>query len=176
MKSIFALFEDFDNAQQAVQALLQDGFEEEHMNVIVRAGVGKDWLRDNLEHADLHRVDIRKSEEVGHKSARGLVALLGGEQGVPLPGIGDVLAGGELATQIAQNASATWAPEKGFKDILGELNVPDGVADAYHAGINEGGVLFWIRTADDRAAAAANHLRAEAGKHVADYAGNAPLS
>ena len=176
MKSIFALFEDFDNAQQAVQALLENGFEEEEMNVIVRAQIGKDWLRDNLEHADLHRVDVRKSAEVGHKSARGLVDLLGGEQGVPLPGIGDVLAGGELATQLAQNASATWAPEHGFKELLNELNIPEETADAYHNGINEGGVLFWLRTDDDRAAAAANHLRAEAGKHVADFAGNAPLS
>ena len=61
-------------------------------------------------------------------------------------------------------------------DVLGgPSRVGQLVADAYHAGINEGGLLFWLRTDDDRAASAANHLRAEAGRHVADYAGNAPL-
>lgn len=170
MKSIFALYDNYADADQAVNALLEEGFDEDQMNVLVREQIAK----KNLD-VGLHRVDVQKSDEVGRQTVRGLPALLGGEQPVPVPDIGGVLAAGDLATNTAQAASASWAPDTGLQKALMELSVPEDVAAAYRDGINEGGLLLWVRTADDQAPAAANALEMNNGKRVSDYSGNAPL-
>ena len=70
MKSIFAQFDDYQDAEQAVDALVEEGFDEASMNVIVREQLAKRRLDVNL-----HKVDVMKSDEVGSDTARGLTRL-----------------------------------------------------------------------------------------------------
>ena len=170
MKSIFAQFDNYEDAQKAVDALVEEGFDEASMNAIVREQMAKRRLDVNL-----HEVDVMKSDAVGADTARGLTRLLGGQQPVPLPGVGEVLAGGNLATNVAQAASASGATDVGLKEALAKMGVPEETAESYRAAVEGGGVLFWIRVEDERAAEAANLLRAENGRQVSDYAGNAPI-
>lgn len=166
MKTIFGLFETFDSAKEGIDALLEEALDEEQMNVVVREDVAKENLDVNL-----HAVDVRKSDEVGEQTVRGLAHLLGGQQPVHVPDIGDVLAAGELATILAKRASSLMAPDRALAAALQEFSVPDAVAGDYQSGVHEGGLLFWIRLEDGQAAAAANALRTAGATNVSDYSG-----
>lgn len=161
MKTIFALFQSYADAEEAVNGLLEENFDEEQMNVIVR----EDTAKENL-NIDLHAADVRKTDEVGEQTIHGLQQLLGGEQPVHVPDIGPVLAAGELATILSKGASASWAPDQALTAVLEGFGVPGDAAEAYREGINQGGVLIWVRVEDDEAAAAAGALREQNGQHV----------
>lgn len=169
-KTIFALFESYADAEAAVSTLVEEDFSEEEMNVLVREQLAKERLE-----VDLHEVDVKKSAEVGEVAVSGLPRLLGGQQPVHLPGVGDVLAAGDLATVMARSAAATATAEAGLEQALVELNVPEDLAGTFREGVEEGSVLFWIRTEEGQAPAVAGVLRRENGLHVADYAGNEPI-
>ena len=169
-KSIFALFESDADAEAAVRTVVEDDFSEEEINVLVREQLAKERLE-----VDLHEVDVKKSAEVGDVAERGLPRLLGGQQPIHLPGVGDVLAGGDLATVMARSAAATATAEAGLKQSLMELNVPEDLAGTFREAVETGSVLFWMRTEEAQAPAVAGVLRRENGQHVADYAGNVPI-
>jgi hypothetical protein len=164
MKTIFALFQNYADADEAVDALLEEGFDEEQMNVVIR----EDTAKENLD-LNLHQADVMKTDEVGEQTIHGLQQLLGGEQPVHVPDIGLVLAAGDLATLLSTGASASWAPDQALTAALEEFGVPANAAEAYREGINAGGVLTWVRVDDERAAAAAGALRGQNGQHVGEY-------
>lgn len=170
-KTIFALFDNYADAEAALDNLLEHNFTEDDMNVLVREQLAKERMD-----VDLHEVDVEKSDEVGDVTVRGLPQLLGGQQPVHLPGVGNVLAAGDLATLMTRSASSTGAADQGLKQALTEMNVPEDLAQTFREALEQGSVLFWMRTDEERAPAAANLLREENGQYVADYAGNAPLS
>lgn len=170
-KTIFALFDNYPDAKAALDNLLDHDFAEDEMNVLVREQLAKDQMK-----VGLHEVDVKKSDEVGDISVRGLPRLLGGQQPVHLPGVGNVLAAGNLATVMARSASSTGAEAEGLKQALKEMDVPENLAVTFRESLEEGGVLFWMRTDEEKAPEAASVLRKENGQHVADYAGNEPLS
>lgn len=164
MKTIFALFGSYDAAHGAVESLLEREFGESEMNAIALAPT----VKENMD-VDLHAVDVQKSEEVGGKTAQGLAALFGGEQPVHVGEMGDLLAAGELATLMTTRAAATNNGGPPMQEALEEFGVPQDVASEYARGIVEGGVLLWVRTADERAAAAASVLREQKGRGVGVY-------
>lgn len=168
MKSVFALFDTYAACKAAVDALLQAEFEQAEMNVLVDEEFAKAHMDVNLEH-----VAIQATDEVGEKST-GLDILLGVEQPVELPKLGSVYAAGKLATILAKTAAA---PESGnTRDILSieaamdEFGVPR--PQATLTALIDGGLLFWVRTSDERAGKAAELCRLHGGLHVTEYGGN----
>ena len=163
MQSVFALFADYENGKVAVEDLLEAGFEQEEMNAILDAEVAKTHVE-----IDLDRVDIVKSDELDGTRA-GLDVMLGTEQPVGAPGVGDVYAAGELATILVKTASA---PDTGDMEVaLIDFNVAPAMAAAYTEGLVDGGLLFWIRTSDERASEAAEMMRDRGGSHVGSHGG-----
>lgn len=163
MKSIFALFETYEDCEAAVDELLGQGFDDEEMNVVVDEEVAKTHLD-----VDLEAVDLKATDEYGEE-AEGLDIILGTEQPLAIYPLGDVYAAGQLATILAKTAAA---PDTGgFKGALVEFDVPEPVAGAYTEAVVEGAFLFWIRTGDERASEAAQILRVHNGAHVTSHAG-----
>lgn len=160
MKTIFGLFEIYQDAQAIVNELLDQGFPAEEMNVLIQEKVAKEDMQVNLEDAN-----VAVTDEVGEQRLHGLDRLLASQQPVMLPELEEVYAAGELATILAKTAAAPGAADGGLKAALMDFSVPEEVAQAYEAGVKEGGLLFWIRTSDDRAAKATNVLRKQA-QHV----------
>lgn len=167
MKTIFALFDSYAGAGEAVDSLLAEDFAEEEMNALALSPT----VKENMD-VNLHAVDVRKSEEIGGKTVHGLAALFGGEQPVHVRGSGDLLAAGELATLLATRASATNNGDDPLQEALEEFGVPRDTATDYRTGIVDGGVLVWVRTQDERASAAASALRAQHGQGVGAYSGS----
>lgn len=146
MKSIFALQETSKAARDCVDGLLEEGFEESEINVIVQEEVAKGELDLNLTKAN-----VKATDELGEKRLKGLDAILAGEQYDELPQLGRVYAAGDFANLIARNASGSDIEPKSLAGALRELGVEEGAANRYHEGIDGGGYLLILRVEEDRA-------------------------
>lgn len=163
MKSVFALFPNYEDCQAAFEALLNEGFDRQELNVIVDEAVAKTHID-----VDLSEVDVKASAEVGGR-AEGLDTWLGKEQPVVVPPLDEVYAAGEMATILAKTAAA---PDGGgLRNTLANFNVSDPAAKAFAEALVEGALLFWVRTEDPRASGAAKILRKHNGLHVRNYGG-----
>jgi hypothetical protein len=141
VKTVFCLFNSYGQAQTAVNRLLEQGFETTNMNAIIRA-------RNAREEMDINqaKVGVQVTDRVGGHVRCGLDRLIGSQRPVALPDVGQVYAGGEMATIVATAAMRLRPAQRGLKPALKGFNVPEEEADAYTLGIQEGGLLFWIRT------------------------------
>jgi hypothetical protein len=101
MKTIFGFFDDYQQASQAIDKLLEKDFDLGEMNVIVLQSVAKNNMTGGL-----NRVKVEKTAEVDGVEVHGLERLLAGEQPVNISNLGQVYAGGDLATMLANTASA----------------------------------------------------------------------
>jgi len=159
MKSVFSLFENYEGCKQAVDALLEADFDENEMNVLVEEEAAKAYLDVNFQD-----VSVRSTEALG-EGARGLNVLLGVEQPVVLPTIGQVYAAGDIATILAKTAAAPEAA--GLRESLKEFGIPSSMVDPIVEALTDGALLFWVRTTEQRAAEAREILEAHNETHVA---------
>lgn len=167
MKTIFALFDGYGGAREAVDALLANGFDEEEMNALAMEST----VKENMD-VDLKEVNVQKTDKVGEKTVHGLAQLFGGEQPVHVGGSGDLLAGGELATLLLTQAASTGTDAGPLRSTLQEFGVPQDLAADFRTAVVDGGVLVWVRVEDERASAAAGALRDANGRHVGAYGGS----
>lgn len=161
VRTIFALFEGYAEAREAVEELRGRGFDVDGMNAIIYAEAARSAMD-----VDLRTAGARASDELGRRTLHGLDRLLATEQPVPLEGVGDVLAAGELANMVVATAGAQGAADGGFVAALVDFGVPREAAEAYQRGVVEGGLLFWMRTDDERAAEARRIIEEHGATHV----------
>ncbi len=161
MKSIFALFGAYEDVRDTVDELIEEGFEQEEMNVIVDEEVAKGDLEVNLQ-----RVDVKATDQLGEEVA-GLHVMLGVEQPVEAPRMGEVLAAGEIATILARTAAAPGGGS--VSDTMEEFGVPREMIETYIEAVIEGSYLFWVRTRDEEAPQAEEILRVHNGSHLAGH-------
>jgi hypothetical protein len=145
MKAVYALFANYDQAEDAVLELLEQGFEQEDMNVVVQDSVVKAGMSE------------RKAGFEGPRMPPGLDRLLACVQTVPARDTGSVYAAGQRAVILADTAAGPGG--KGIRDQLAELGMGEEDAAAFLAGIKAGGLFFWIITDDDHAHDASEILR-----------------
>lgn len=166
MKTIFGLFRTYDDAEATTRMLLDKGFSEDEMNAIVLEDVAKNEMDVNLE-----KITVQVSDEIGQRTARGLDAMLASRQPVRLTGVGRVYAAGELASVLVTTASVPGATNGGFQAALENFGVPEDEGRGFVNGVLDGGILFFIRTTDERAAEAREALLAHKAKEVATNIG-----
>jgi hypothetical protein len=162
MKTVFASFSDYASANTAVDELQERGFSLEEMNALVLEDVAKRQMA-----TDQSEVNVDVTDEVGDVELHGLDRLVGGEQPVQAPEVGRVYAAGELATLLAKQFSG--AGTRIFTEILQEFGVPAEAASRYESAVKSGGVLFWVRSDDARAAQAANVMGNRGASHIVSY-------
>jgi len=165
MKVIYALFGRYADARGAVKELLDQGYNDDEMNVIVQADIAHEHMD-----LDFSSVGVEVTDEVGTRTSRGLDPFLAAHTPVPVPGLGEVYAAGDLATMLVKAAMVHGAGADGLQSALKDF-VPLDVAQAFAGGISRGGLLFWIRTGDERGGIAAQTLRRYHGQYVDDYVG-----
>jgi hypothetical protein len=142
--TVVGVFEFSDDAQRAIEALKEAGFNSEDVGVTMR---------------DMHRAEAL-SEEAGASAGAGAAtgALAGGALGgvagwllgigmVAIPGIGPILAAGPLA--VALTGAALGAAGGGLLGALTGMGVPEEEARWYEAEVGRGGTLVTV-TADGR--------------------------
>lgn len=162
MQSVFGLFRTYDQARAAVRELLDKQFPEQCVNIIVQDHVAKGHIA-----VPWDRINVAVTE-----MEPGLDRIVGRQQSVSLPDVGEVFAAGELGTELAKVGSMAGGGGTGLETALRDFEVPEQIAGAYTKGIRSGGVLCCLRVGDERAAEAANVLWASKADHVAAYPGD----
>ncbi len=131
-KTVVALYDEFDTARSAVEALVDAGFNRGDVSLVANDASGKyaEYVNDD---------DVSAGEGAGFGAVVG--ALVG--LGVALiPGIGPVLAAGPLAAALmAGIGAASGAVTGGIVAGLVDFGIPEEHAETYAEGIRRGGTL-----------------------------------
>ncbi len=163
MRTVFALFKDYDNARDAVGEMEDKGISLDEMNAIAPDYVAKSHMDVNLREI---KVDV--SGKFG-REVRGLARLIGGKQAVRISDIGDVYAAGKIAGILARGNCEPVYSCNGLKPALIDMDIPEDIAETYSTGIKGGGVLVFVRSEDDRAPEVAGVMRTHKGEGVRSF-------
>lgn len=148
MQTVVGLYRRFEDAQQAVRALRDDGFRSEDVSLIASDREGN-YAR---------HLESGETEDVGSGAAAGagVGAVLGGLGGLlvglgalAIPGIGPVIAAGPIATTLA--GAGIGAVAGGLVGALVDMGIPEEHANWYVEGVKQGGTLVVVRAQEDRA-------------------------
>lgn len=169
MKTIFCLFRDFQDAKAGIEDLVSERFPKGEMNLIVQAQSAKNALDHNPR---AENIPVTGQEDRQERVPI-LDTMLHGKQPVTLPGAGKIFTFGELANVVTRTASATATGESvdGLQGALIDFGLPPKVAKEYYNGVKAGGVLFFLRTSDERSSEAASRLRSQDGDNLVSYTG-----
>jgi uncharacterized protein (TIGR02271 family) len=147
MKTIIALFDHFDQAEAAVDALVAQGVNRSDISLVANNASGR---YSDITTAEHHEEDAVKA---GQGAAFG--AVVGGLVGLGallIPGIGPVIAAGPLAAALGAGVgAAAGAATGGITAALVKTGVPEEDATVYAEGIREGGTLVTVHAADSDA-------------------------
>ena len=155
MQTIFSAFPTVTDADAAIHALQDNQIDPSRMNVLVQATAAK----SNLDQVNFARVHIDATNAIDDRELTGLALLVANEQPVDVRGLGPVLAGGELATVLANATVASNQTGEDIQSMLVDYGVPVETAATYEQTIAQGGTLLWVRDEDERVSAAAAILR-----------------
>src|SRR5579871_2712018 len=143
-KTVVALFDDFDDARSAVEALVDAGFDRDDISLVANDATGEygRYMKDGT-----YDEDVTAGEGAGFGAVVG--ALVG--LGVALiPGIGPVLAAGPLAAALfAGIGAASGAVTGGVVAGLVDFGVPEEHAERYAEGVRRGGSLVTVHVTQD---------------------------
>lgn len=169
MKTVIGLFDDFQEAQLAINKLIDRHFDRAAISVVAN-NVESHYKAS--EEADVQQAD-RKREAMaeGAKAGAGAGALVGTGVGgvlgvlvgigtIVIPGIGPIVAAGPLLTTLtaAGVGAAAGAALGSLVGALVRVGVPEHDAHFYTEAVRRGGILVIVRAEDDAASAAADIL------------------
>jgi len=141
-QTVVALYDDFQTARQAVEALADAGFDRDNISIIASDSSGE--FRRYLDNESALQDDVSAAEGAGFGAVVG--ALVG--LGVALiPGVGPVLAAGPFAAAaMAGIGAAGGAVVGGIVAGLIDAGVPEDEAEYYAEALRRGGALVAITT------------------------------
>lgn len=136
MKTVIAMYDDFDTASRAVEALVDAGFDRDDISLIAN---NADDRYATLTTTDYNDDDVKAGEGAGFGAVVGTLVGLGVAL---IPGIGPVIAAGPLAAALmAGIGAAAGAATGGVVAGLVDMGVPEEDAHIYAEGIRRGGAL-----------------------------------
>ncbi len=156
-RTITRLYDNRTDALEAAHELERMGIDDDDVSIIAS---NKDRWYDSKD-------DLRDSDDDSGKAARGAgkgaatggllgagAGLLAGLGLLAIPGIGQVVAAGWLASTLTGAAAGAVAGGAvgGLVGALTEAGVPEEEAHVYSEGVRRGGTLLTVRVDDDRAA------------------------
>lgn len=141
-QTVVALYDDFETARRAVEALVDAGFDRDNISIMASDSSGR--YQRYLDDEGALKDDVSAGEGAGFGAVIG--ALVG--LGVALiPGVGPVLAAGPFAAAaMAGLGAAGGAVVGGIVGGLIDAGVPEGEAEYYAEALRRGGTLVAITT------------------------------
>lgn len=163
MRTVSGLFDTYQHALQAVNALKSEGVTSTDISLIANNpdDVGQD--------EDVVGRDAATGAELG-AALGGAGGLLAGLGILAIPGLGPVLAGGWLvgAALGAVAGAGLGAATGGIIGLLTSAGVPASDAHVYAEGLRRGGALVTARVPEDRAELTLSLLRKASGIDIDD--------
>ena len=166
-----ALFPTVEQAEQAGQALVQNGFEREQINLLAQEEAVKALIEDP-------RPDTTKESAtagaVGGGAFGGLMGLIAGASTAIAMGAGTVLTGGALAAAIGITAAGAGIGAS-YGGLLGALmgwGVSEGDVQHFIEGVRDGSILVAVETDRQRSGDAIQIMRAAGATHASAHQEN----
>jgi len=157
-KTIIALYDDFDQANDVVKDLSDEGFARENISLMASDPSGE--YAEHLQQTEQVESNVT-TESAGIGAGIGAVVgglggLLIGWGALAIPGVGPVIAAGPLAAALSGLAGAgvgavAGGVTGGLLGALVDMGVPEETAHLYAEGIRRGGTLVTLQTADEKA-------------------------
>lgn len=156
MKTVVALFDEIEDARDAVEDLVDSGVVREDISLMAR----------DVDNQYSHYIDgDDTAENVGEAAAVGATggAVIGGLAGalvgmgaLAIPGIGPVVAAGPIVAGLT--GAGMGAVAGGLLGALVGWGIPEEEAEYYAEGVRRGGTLVAVRVSDARASNVAELL------------------
>jgi hypothetical protein len=156
MKTVSGLYENYDDARDAVRELESSGVPSADISIV--ASNSDEWYSDDASTtADDEASDAAEDASTG----AGIGAVVGGAGGLltglgimAIPGVGPVVAAGWLAATAvgAVAGAAVGGATGGIIGALTDSGVPERDAHVYAEGVRRGGTLVTARVSDELAA------------------------
>jgi hypothetical protein len=149
MKTVTGLFDDYDDASEAVGDLEALGIPNSDISIVASNSTG--WYDDKDESSEAAE---------GAAGGAGIGAVIGGAGGLltglglmAIPGVGPVVAAGWLAATAvgALGGAVILGAAGGIVGALTKSGVPEEDAHVYAEGVRRGGTLVTARVSDDLA-------------------------
>jgi hypothetical protein len=147
-RTVVALYDDFDTARSAVEALVDAGFNRTDVSLVANNATGEYSSYFNEEGTYVY-----DDEDVSAGEGAGFGAVVGALVGLGvalIPGVGPVLAAGPLAAALmAGIGAASGAVTGGIVAGLVDFGVPEEHAESYAEGVRRGGTLVTVHMIQD---------------------------
>ncbi len=152
-RTVVALYDNFQEANDAVRELVDRGFRRENISFMASDQSGA--YSQALKSSDVQTFQAAEAN-TGAGVGAGIGAAVGGLAGVliglgalAIPGVGPVLAAGPLATVLAGLAGAgAGAVAGGVLGALVDMGIPEETAGYYAEGVRRGGTLVTVQVED----------------------------
>lgn len=144
-KTVIALYDNFDNARQAVESLVDMGIARDNISLVANDVSGEHGRSINPDASMVD--DVRGGEGAGFGAVVGTLIGLGAAL---IPGVGPVIAAGPaFAALFAGIGAATGAATGGLTASLVNLGAAEDDAGHYAEGVRRGGALLTVYAEDD---------------------------
>ena len=171
--AVFGIYRTREDAEECIDALLEDGFRNEDISVLLPENVGtKDFA-----HEKHTKMPEGATTGAGAGAAiGGTLGLLAGIGALAIPGLGPFIAAGPIMGALA--GAGTGGVVGGLVGALIGMGIPEYEAKRYEGMVKEGGILVsvhcdnsdWVGRAKDILERTGAHDVASAGEAGADYA------
>ena len=151
MPTVIGSFPSADDAEQAIGALKDDGFDEQEISLVALDSEG-DFDQDDGGGMLSMGQDLTSGTTTGG-ALGGLAGLLAGVGALAIPGIGPIIAAGPIA------AGLSGAVVGGIAGGLLDLGVPEERGQYYEDRVREGDVLVALNADDQEVDRAAQIMR-----------------
>jgi uncharacterized membrane protein len=150
MKTIAGLFDNYQDAEHAVNRLEKAGIAREHIGVLARDAVLNERVLGHEEESAAKGAGIGA---VGGTAVGGLAGLLSGLSAITIPGLGPVLTAGAVITALGSTAAGAGigAATGGIIGALTGAGIPEEDAHVYAESVRQGGILLTVKVNDDMA-------------------------
>jgi uncharacterized membrane protein len=151
LKTIVGLYDDLNDARNAVQELSQAGIQRDNINLVAHASAEEYSRYFDKEGRYVSSDDNVDSSASGAAAGAGVGAIIGALGGlvlglslIPIPGIGPIVAAGPLASALT--GAGVGAVVGGLIGALTGIGVPEEHAGYYAEGVRRGGSLVIVKT------------------------------
>ena len=155
-KTVVGLFDNWTDAQNVVQELVNNGFQRSDISLLANDSRGE-HSRTVGGTAESGAGEGAAAGAIGGGVLGGVLGLLVGVGALAIPGIGPVLAAGPLAAALGTAGASTvvgagiGAAAGGIIGALVGAGVPEEDANFYAEGVRRGGTLVMVKSTDDMA-------------------------
>ncbi|MDR7865522.1 MAG: general stress protein [Sporomusaceae bacterium] len=154
-QAVIGVFDSKNQAEQAIQALRQQGFTNENISIVTKKGgqqKGGEYVED----------DITDGALTGG-TLGGIGGLILGAGALAIPGVGPIVAAGPIAAALGGAVAG------GVAGGLIDWGIPAEVSRRYEQQVAQGGILAVIHTDSQKVNQAAQILRQSGAKDVESH-------